>query len=886
VFGSYGVSFLNDQAGVTVDASRNRYLTDWNNNRVLKFDSTGHKLWAVGADNAGGQAGTGNGEFNHPYELRLSPDGSKLYVADGYNNRVEELNAADGSFIRTWGANGGDGSTGTAAGSFNLVVGLGVDPGNGNVYVADYYNDRVQEFDANGNFIAMFGYGVATGANSFETCTSSCRAGVGGAAGNGQLWGPIGVAIDASHDVYVSDEFNNRVEEFGPAPSFTYAAQTAGGLLNQPYGLGFDGSGNLLVADAGHNEIQRLSAALAFQQSFGWGVADGLSQSEACTASCKNGIGGSGDGQFSYPEDVAVDSLGNIQVADNSNSREQALNSGGTYLSKIVSPLFENGDLRLNTVSRILPSPDGDLWLADTYNQRVLKVTTTGTILIRIGANGGDGAPGGSAGPGGAAGIGLSYPFDLAFDTSGNLWVADAGNNRLDEFSPSGGFIKTIGWGVSDGASQLETCTLKCLGGLSGSGIGEFSGPQGLAVDGSGNLYVADTGNCRVQELSSAGTFITRWGRGGGVGYCGNGPGQFSGPVSVKLDAAGHVWVADFNDSYVEEFTASGSYLATVGGPGTIGGTFDGPQQLAFDQAGDLLVADTLNDRVQLLDPQDGSFAFGWGGPPALVTPGPGEFGQVGGVGILADERVAVSDQGTGRIELFTFPVPAVGAPASAAGATHAALSATVDPGGGVAAYHFEWGRTAAYGNLTPAGATGPGTGAQQVSATITGLTPGTGYHWRLVVSTPRGFAATPDQTLTTAPFGPGPPGQPGQIGSQGAGGQPGGPGMPGATGNPGPRGAPGHDAVVRCGKPTLRGTTIVVKCTLTLALAARARVAATLSRGGLVYATGRARAARAGARELTLNAMRALRPGHYRLTVLLAPARGRAHRFAWTVTL
>jgi hypothetical protein len=299
-----------------------------------------------------------------------------------------------------------------------------------------------------------------------------------------------------------------------------------------------------------------------------------------------------------------------------------------------------------------------------------------------------------------------------------------------------------------------------------------------------------------------------------------------------------------------------------------------------------MLVADSLNDRVQLLDPKDGSFAFGWGGPPAALAPGPGEFGQVGGVAILSDERVAVSDQGSGRVELFSFPVPAVSGPASASAATHAALSATVDPGGGVAAYHFEWGPTAAYGNLTPAAATGPGTGAQQVSATIAGLTPGTGYHWRLVVSTPAGFAATPDQTLTTTPFGAGPQGQAGQLGSQGAGGQPGGAGSPGATGIPGARGASGHDALVKCGKPTLRGPTIAVKCTLTLALAARARVAATLSRRGLLYATGRARASRAGARELTLTVLRALRPGRYRLTVVLAPARDRAHRFSWTVTL
>jgi len=176
--------------------------------------------------------------------------------------------------------------------------------------------------------------------------------------GNGQFHGPVGVAVTSTHLVYVADELNNRVQQFGAGPSFTYTAQTAGGLLNQPYGLAFDSFGSLFVADAGDNEIQSLNpSTLALVRSFGWGVADNLAQSETCTAGCHTGISGTGDGQFSYPEDVFIDSSGNIQVADNGNTREQKLQANGTYVSKLVSPAFANSDPRLNTVSRILPSP-------------------------------------------------------------------------------------------------------------------------------------------------------------------------------------------------------------------------------------------------------------------------------------------------------------------------------------------------------------------------------------------------------------------------------------------------------------------------------------------------------------------------------------------------
>ena len=134
-------------------------------------------------------------------------------------------------------------------------------------------NNRIDEFSAAGAFIKAYGWGVSDGASQFETCTSSCQAGIYGG-GAGQLDYPYGVATDSSGDVFVADAGNNRIDEF--------------------------------------------SAAGAFVRAYGWGVVDGQGQFETCTSTCQPGIGGGGAGQFDYPDGVAVDSSGDVYVADRS----------------------------------------------------------------------------------------------------------------------------------------------------------------------------------------------------------------------------------------------------------------------------------------------------------------------------------------------------------------------------------------------------------------------------------------------------------------------------------------------------------------------------------------------------------------------------------------
>ncbi len=375
---------------------------------------------------------------------------------------------------------------------------------------------------------------------------------------------------------------------------------------------------------------------------------------------------------------------------------------------------------------------------------------------------------------------------------SGDVYVSDQGNNRVDVFGPEGEFLRAWGWGVADGESEeLQVCTIQCFAGLVGSGAGEFDSPEGIAVNNDplspshGDVYVLDTRNFRVQRFSATGELL------GAFGEEGAGPGQFQGlnGRSIAIDATGTVYVAD--KERVQRFSEAGAQEGEVAFPG-IGQI----SNLALDSSKDIYLNAAEPLGVHKYDPSGTELGSardeaGFGEGLAIAI-GPGDELFVndfrppvhhiltfnaegeqtasfdrGGQDVNAGHGIAYSEHtkalyllNTGAVRIVTPPPPGpfVLLESEQAGEvqpTSATLSATVNPEGPEASNcHFEYGTSTAYGQSTPeAELTGAPFEDQPISAPLTGLTPSSTYHFRAACENAAKEATTgPDETFTTLP--------------------------------------------------------------------------------------------------------------------------------------
>ena len=217
----------------------------------------------------------------------------------------------------------------------------------------------------------------------------------------------------------------------------------------------------------------------------------------------------------------------------------------------------------------------GNIYVADTGNDRIVKLSPQGTPLASWGTEGG--------GPGQ-----FRTPFGLTLDQKGNIYVVDTKNSRIQKLSPSGKPLAQ--WGTY------------------GSGPGEFSGPQRIALDREGNMYVTDFNNNRIQKLSPRGRPLAQW------GTLGTEPGQFNGPYGIALDKQGNVYVSDYANVRIQKLSPQGRPLAVWGTSGEAGsraGQFTRPEGMAVDAQGNVYVADAGNHRIQKLSPQGRPLAVG-----------------------------------------------------------------------------------------------------------------------------------------------------------------------------------------------------------------------------------------------------------------------------------
>lgn len=236
----------------------------------------------------------------------------------------------------------------------------------------------------------------------------------------------------------------------------------------------------------------------------------------------------------------------------------------------------------------------------------------------------------------------FSYPEDVAFASNGDLYVTDRGNNRVQELTATGEFIRAWGFGVGKaGKNELEVCTTECKAGIAGSGNGQFSYPEGIAVNQStGDVYVVDGENLRVEEFSATGEFIRKWGEEG------TGGGKFGkksiygweGADGIAVAPNGTVYVADTANHCVQQFKEEGKYVKEWGSAGHGGGgTFNGLGNVAVAPNGNVYTSEESSvDHVQEFS-----------GIEEVAQWGPAEAGSEG-IAVAANGSVYVSDRASG----------------------------------------------------------------------------------------------------------------------------------------------------------------------------------------------------------------------------------------------
>src|ERR1017187_4907882 len=306
---------------------------------------------------------------------------------------------------------------------------------------------------------------------------------------------------------------------------------------------------------------------------------------------------GSADGTgaaalFNEPFGLAVDSSGNLYVADRNNNEIRKITPAGVVTTVAGSPGIAGstdgtGSAALfNGPACVAVGSGGDIYVADTSNNTIRKVTSAGVVTTLAGTAGTAGATNGT----GTAAL-FSQPYGLAVDGSGNVYVADTSNNMIREITQAGvvtTFAGNSGGGSSDGTGVAAT----------------FNQPVGLAIDGSGNLYVADSGNSTIRKITSSGVVTTIAGAPSSTSYAdGIGPAaRFHSPRGLAVDGSGNVFVADSTNNTIRKITSSGVVTTIAGAPNQFAnaeGTgaaalFDVPVGVAVDGSGDVYVSSEL----------------------------------------------------------------------------------------------------------------------------------------------------------------------------------------------------------------------------------------------------------------------------------------------------
>jgi sugar lactone lactonase YvrE len=595
---------LNRPSGLAFAADGALLIVDRVHARIRRVDPTTGIISTL-AGSIQGDGGNGKvadqGELNVPITVRVDGPTGDLLIAETEGHVIRRVLAATGVLTTIAGTADtpsyfGDGGLATAA----LLSGPtdAIPDGAGNILIADRANHRIRRIDTGGNINTVAGNGTPgyTGDSVLP-----------GSAPLAQLNFPHCILPIPGGGFYICDEFNHAIRRVGPLgaiatvagnglPGFADGPATGVATLNKPRALAFaDGTNNvLLISDAGNNRIRRLDLLGGTLTTIAGTGADTFSPdgSPAATSPIRT------------PSGLVVAPDGRIVFSENFAHRVRAIDADGNLVTLVGGIAEFDGDggpavdAQFGQVKAVARDKDGHFVISDAGNNRVRRMNAFTGVVETI-AGSGEPEFGGDGGSALDAGLTLS---DAVVDSSGRLIISDSDNNRIRRVDAAGN-ISTI---------VNETGVAGYTGDNGVATAAQIHHPTGIEIDGGDNLYIADFLNHAIRKVDAAGNIVTVAGT-GVPGYNGDDitatTAQLNSPTDLAVDGAGNIYIADFENNRIRFVSAATGLISTVAGTGVAGFSGDGglaaaarfknPSDVDVDANGNVWVADMENHRVR-----------------------------------------------------------------------------------------------------------------------------------------------------------------------------------------------------------------------------------------------------------------------------------------------
>lgn len=643
--------------GVAADPAGNVYVSDASNFRILRILPDGRSEIVVGTGSFGSSGDGGpatEARLASVRGLALGPDGC-LYITDISSRHIRKV-GLDGIITTVAGSGergfGGDGGPALDA-AFDFPVDIAVDS-TGNIYIADTQKNRIRKVDTQGVISTVAG----TGEGGFS--------GDGGPAAEAQLWRPQGVAIGPGDELYIADSINARVRMIDGDGNIQTVAGGGNTIntavatdyrLNFPTGIAVDSLGTLFISGPFENRILSVTGPLigivagtgatgfagdggpalgavfngpqhiAVNEVGGQSsiyvidgendrvreITGGSVRTIAGTAHLAGDGGPATEALLDSPVDVSLDTAGNLYVVERGNHAVRKVTPAGMISTVAGTGIQGSGAAGATATETTLSAPRGvlarsvgDVLVSDSQNQRVLRLTEGGVLEAFAGKTSSNGFEG-DGGPADEAK--LWFPVGLAEGGDQSIYIGDSSNDRVRKVGPNG----TISTVAGDGT--------RAFGGDGGAAINaSLNGPDHVKVDGQDNLFIADSGNRRVRQVTPGGIIGTVGGGGSTFVETDEVPaleasltgaeGIVIRPINGKGGAATpDLLVSSFGRVYL---VAGGNTVRTIaggsaaslgdGGP-AIGALLANAGGMTVDPEGNIYVADANNHRVRKLTP-------------------------------------------------------------------------------------------------------------------------------------------------------------------------------------------------------------------------------------------------------------------------------------------